>query len=103
LFPDVQSPQDIKAATGFIHAYDLTKILIEAVRQSGLTGDMSVDRSTVRDALETLKTPVVGLVKTYARPFRPYTPTDKDAHEALGEDSFTFGKYNDDNAIILSR
>lgn len=103
LFPEVKEPSDITAPTGFIHAYDLTRILLAAVCQSGLTGDMTTDREMIRDALEQLEEPVQGLVKTYAPPFRPYSPDDPDAHEALGAENYTFGKYDDDDAIILVR
>lgn len=103
LFPEVAEPKDISAPTGFVHAYDLTRILIAAVRQTGLTGNMHEDRVAVRNALERLKEPVVGLIKTYKRPFRPYSPDDMDAHEALDANDLTFGKYDDDNAIILVR
>lgn len=103
LFPDIREPADITAPTGFIHAYDLTRILLAAVSQSGLTGDMGKDRAAVRSALERLELPVRGLVKTYAPPFRPYSQDDPDAHEALGAENYTFGRYDDDDAIILVR
>lgn len=101
LFPDVRTPADITAPTGFIHAYDLTRLLVTAVGQSGLTGNMEVDRARVKNALENLNLPVKGLIKTYSRPFRPYSSADPDAHEALGEEFYTFGRYDDNNAIIL--
>lgn len=103
LFHNIDAPGDIEAPTGFVHAYDLTRLLLAAVRQAGLTGDMQRDRAAIRDALENLKTPVPGLIKTYDRPFSPYSPKNPDAHEALGEEHFTFGRYTDDNAIQLVR
>ena len=43
---------DIKAPPGFIHAYDLTRILIAAVKQAGLSGDMKIDRNHIAHTLE---------------------------------------------------
>jgi len=84
LFPkQIQHPGDIKAPTGFIHAYDLTRILIAAVNQAGLTGDMQVDRPKLRSVLESVKLPVEGLIKTYNPPFSRYSTDNPDAHEAL--------------------
>lgn len=101
LFPEIKKPKDIKAPTGFIHAYDLMRIFITAIEQSGMTGDVEIDRNAIRSALQKLNKPVEGLVKTYSPPFREYTPEDMDAHEALGKDDFTFGRFNEEDAIIL--
>lgn len=101
LFPEIRNPEDIKAPTGFIHAYDLTRILIAAAEQAGLEGGVPEARVRVRDALESLATPVQGLIRTYDRPFRPYDIADPDAHEALGEGDLTFGRYGADNEIYL--
>lgn len=101
LFPKIQTPADITAPTGFIHAYDLTRILGAAVNQAGLTDDMKTNREKIHMALENLTTPVQGLIKNYSPPFRPYTVNDMDAHEALGTSNFTFGRYGDRNEIRL--
>ncbi len=103
LFQDVKTPKDIKASTGFIHAYDLTRLLIAAVKQAGMSKNMLENRTRVRAALENLKKPVQGLIKIYERPFKPYSISDKDAHEALGTDDFTFGRYGENNEVILIR
>ena len=60
-------------------------------------------RLRVHNALENLEQPVRGLIKTYDHPFRPYAVESPDAHEALGADDFTFGKYGENDAIILIR
>ena len=103
LYPDtIRQAGDIKAPTGFIHAYDLTRTLIAAIRQAGLTGDIKVDRAAVRHALEYLQHPVEGLLKTYRQPFSPYDPeTTPDAHEALGMGDFTMATYGPNNEILL--
>lgn len=103
LFPEIRTPADITSPTGFIHAYDLTRLLIAAAVQCDLTGDALADRTQLRDALENLQQPVSGLIKTYERPFRPYSIDDRDAHEALEVEDFIFGRYGDDNAIYLIR
>ncbi|MCP4546398.1 MAG: ABC transporter substrate-binding protein [bacterium] len=102
LFPEVVSAGDIKAPTGFIHAYDLTCLLIAAVEEVGLTGDILEDRRRIRTALEHLEEPVDGLIRTYRRPFRPFdAETDPDAHEALGRADLRMARYADDNSIHL--
>ena len=102
LFPEtIKSAGDIKAPAGFIHAYDLTRIFIAAVEQAGLTGDIKKDRQQVRASLETLKTPVQGLIKTYSHPFSPFSKDQPDSHEALGVNDLTMGHYNSDNEIEL--
>jgi branched-chain amino acid transport system substrate-binding protein len=103
LFPEaIKTAEDISAPTGFIHAYDLTKILIAAVEQSGLSGDVKKDRENVRQALQNLQKPVSGLIKTYNKPFSPYTPAAPDSHEALRMSDFVMARYGENNEIILN-
>jgi len=102
LFEDVELAGDISSPTGFIHAYDLTRILIAAVKQTGLSADIVQDKRKLRDALEQLDEPVVGLIKTYHHPFRPYDPKLAfDAHEALGLEDLQMAEYAEDNSIHL--
>lgn len=97
----ISTVEDIKAPTGFIHAYDLTLLLITAVRQVGLTGDIERDRDNVRRALEDLHEPVTGLVKTYVKPFGVFDADHPDAHEALSMDDYAMAYYGDDGEIRL--
>jgi branched-chain amino acid transport system substrate-binding protein len=55
-----------------LHGYDSVQILAAAMKQAN-----STDGSAIRVALEDLKTPVQGLLKTYDKPF------SKTNHEAL--------------------
>ncbi len=101
LVPSVLSVHDLKAPVGFVHAYDLTQLLIAAVEEVDWSADMDVNRRCVRDALENLSAPVVGLVKTYRKPFRPFRAEDPDAHEALGEQDLRMAQYSESGAILL--
>jgi len=104
VFPGrIRSGKDIDAPTGFIHSYDLTRILLQAIRQAGLSGDIKVDRNAVRRALENLQQPVRGLIKTYQQPFAVYTPDQPDAHEALSSEDYVMGHFLPDNTIMLER
>jgi branched-chain amino acid transport system substrate-binding protein len=104
LFPeDLKNISDIQAPTGFIHGYDLTRLLIAAADQIELTGNAQVDRRKLRDALENINRPVEGLIKTYQRPFKPYSAKNPDAHEALGADELALGRYDNNNHIILEK
>ncbi len=101
MYPEINTANDIKAATGFIHAYDLTKLLITAIKQSGLTGDRQQDINAIKFALEHLKSPVQGLIKNYKTPFSPYTLDNINAHEALGKTDYAMGYYQADNSVTL--
>ncbi|WP_247687360.1 ABC transporter substrate-binding protein [Pseudoalteromonas luteoviolacea] len=85
LFPDEFSQRDfLFAPTGFIHGYDIAKVALAALAQIELTGDMSKDRAAFRQSLESLNTPVAGLIKTYQKPYSKWSAQNPDAHEALG-------------------
>lgn len=102
LFPDeIRDAADIRAPTGFIHAYDLTLLLVAAIEQQGLTGDVLEDRARIRSALEQLRDPVEGLVKTYQTPFSVFSEENPDAHEALGVEDYRMGYYGPAGEIIL--
>jgi len=98
---EIQSPGDITAPAGFIHAYDLTKIMIAAIQQAGVTKDIKTAQLNGRKNLENLKGPVQGLIKTYLHPFSSYDIQHPDAHEALSIDDFTMGQYDEKGRIIL--
>lgn len=103
LFPDVlDDPRDIRAPAGFAHAYDLTRLLIAAVKDVGLTENIVADRRRLRAALEKLETPVRGLVKTYVRPFGVFDEAHPDAHEALSIDDLTMARYGQHGEILLA-
>lgn len=101
MYPEIETAKNIKAQTGFVHAYDLTKLLISAIKQSGLTGDKQRDISAIKLALEHLKEPVQGLIKNYKMPYSPYTVNNSNAHEALSEADYVMGYYQADNSVKL--
>ncbi|MBT3235330.1 MAG: ABC transporter substrate-binding protein [Bdellovibrionales bacterium] len=101
LYPKIKGVEDLKAPAGFIHAYDLTKILITAIRASKLSSNIVKARNQLRKSLENITFPVKGLLKTYHRPFTPFTSDKPDAHEALRGEDFVMAHYNQRNAILL--
>jgi len=98
---EISSAKDISAPTGFVHGYDLTKIVIAAIKQITLTGIRKQDKAAIHFALEHLQQPVQGLLKTYQQPFAEYTKEKKNAHEALGVYDYSMGYYNDRNETVL--
>lgn len=103
-FPEqIRGPQDVKAPAGFAHAYDLTRLLAAAIGQVTLTGEIKTDRRNVRIALEQLREPVQGLLKTYRQPFAPYDEDHPDAHEALGLDDLVMANYGEHGEIRLEK
>ena len=67
-----------------LHGYDSMQILAQAMKQAN-----STDGSAVRLALEDLKTPVQGLLKTYDKPF------SKTSHEALTAKDLVWVRWKD--------
>jgi branched-chain amino acid transport system substrate-binding protein len=92
---------DIKAQTGFVHAYDLTKIVISAIGQVELTGNKDQDKVMIHHALEHLVKPVQGLLKTYRQPFSPFSQQNLNAHEALTITDYSMGRYNSKDDVVL--
>lgn len=101
LFPDIKQASDIPAPTGFIHAYDLGKVVISALSQIKLGKDMKENRNKLRLALEQLETPVEGLIKKYDKPYSQFSKKNIDAHEALGLTDFCMGKFGSSDEIIV--
>jgi branched-chain amino acid transport system substrate-binding protein len=98
-YEEITEPKDLKAPVGFIHAYDLTKIFIEAFKSIEFTDDIQKNRNTLRESLENIERPVIGLVKTYNKPFSKYNINNIFAHEALNIDDFVMAKYLADGSI----
>ena len=67
-----------------LHGYDSVLILTQAIKEAN-----STDGAAVRAALEDLKTPVQGLLKTYSKPF------SKANHEALTAKDFVWIRWKD--------
>lgn len=100
-YPMIKKTSDIKAQVGFIHAYDLTKILISAIKQAGLNGNIMRDKQAIKVALENLKKPVAGLIKVYKKPFSQYSKSNENAHEALSINDYVMAYYDNNNNIVL--
>ena len=87
-YPQIKGPQDVFAPVGTADAYDAMHILALAIAQAG-----STDADAIRTALEDLKTPYQGLIKTYTRPFTP------ENHDALGPDDYVMVHYQGDSIV----
>jgi branched-chain amino acid transport system substrate-binding protein len=84
----VKGPEEIFAPVGVANAYDGMKLVALAIEQAG-----STDADKVREALENLKTPYEGLIKTYTKPFTA------ENHDALGPDDYIMVRY-EGNKIV---
>jgi len=76
----------LAAASAFpfvVHGYDAVQLIAASIRQAG-----STDGEKMRAALEDLKEPVAGAMKSYSKPF------SKLQHEALTAADFAFVKWN---------
>ncbi len=77
----------LKAPSSFsfaLHGYDSVQLLAAAIRQAN-----STDGTAIKNALEDLRTPVQGVLKTYNKPF------SKTQREALTAGDFVWIKWND--------
>jgi branched-chain amino acid transport system substrate-binding protein len=90
-YPAIKGPQDIFAPVGTADAYDAMHILALGIAQAG-----STDPDAVRTALEDLKTPYEGLIKTYKQPFT------SENHDALGPDDYVMVHYEGDNIVPVN-
>lgn len=82
----------------FVHAFDLTRLLIAACEDIRFGERPKEQLPEIRNRLQRLNEPVQGLLKTYRSPFRPWsgpagpgTP-EFDAHEALGTADLVLGR-----------
>jgi branched-chain amino acid transport system substrate-binding protein len=102
LYPQaLESSVDVSSPAGFIHSYDLGKLFIQAVNEIKLTGDVRIDRVSIRNKLENINTPVEGLLKIYSAPFSAWSTDDQDAHEALGLDDFCMATYDKNGHVVV--
>ena len=77
----------LKAPSSFsfaLHGYDSVQLLAAAVKQAN-----SADGTAIKNALEDLRTPVAGVLKTYNKPF------SKAQREALTAGDFVWIKWSD--------
>ncbi len=95
---NIKKASDLKASSGFIHAYDLGLILKASLDQIDLNQPLIQVRLALKKKLENLNTPVKGLIKTYQKPFSGEI-TDENAHEALDERFFDIGFYDENGDI----
>jgi branched-chain amino acid transport system substrate-binding protein len=102
LYPQaLESSVDVSSPAGFIHSYDLGRLFIQAVNEIKLTGDVRIDRVSIRNKLENINTPVEGLLKIYSAPFSAWSTDDQDAHEALGLDDFCMATYDKNGHVVV--
>ena len=74
--------EDLRAQSGFAHAYDFTQLLALAIRKAG-----SSDRAAVRHALERIDQ-FDGLVRHYRQPF------SSSDHEALDPHQLSLARFD---------
>jgi len=97
---EINKAEDIIQPQGFVHAYDLTKILIEAANEVELSGIPKEDKIKIHYALENLENPVNGIIKVYDKPFSKYSIDNDDAHEALDISDYVILKFDENGKMI---
>lgn len=84
-------PSAMSAAQG----YDAVLILAAAIHQAG-----STDSTKVKDALENLKEPVKGIIKTWKQPYAKWDPSNPDSHEAFKINDVIMSSVKDGQVIF---
>jgi len=79
------------APVGTADAYDAMHLLALGIAQAG-----STDADAIRTALEDLKAPYEGLIKTYKPPFT------HDNHDGLGPDDYIMVHYEDGKIVPVN-
>ena len=90
-YPKIKGPEDVFSPVGTANAYDAMHLIALGIAQAG-----STDGDAIRMALEDLKTPYEGLIKTYKRPFTP------DNHDGLGPDDYIMVHYEGDKIVPVN-
>ena len=90
-YPAIKGPGDIFAPIGTANAYDAMHLVALAIEQA-----KSTDGDAVRTALEDLKTPYQGLIKSYNKPFSATN------HDALGPEDYIMVHYDSDNVVPVN-
>lgn len=98
---DIQQPSDIKAPTGFVHGYDVSRLFLAAANSVTLTDSSVENRKSLKLALENLEPSVAGLIKTYSSPFSEFTSGNMRAHEALNIDDYCIGQYDQSDVMRI--
>ncbi len=103
---DLTDLSELPANVGFVHAFDLTRILIAAADQASVDDrwqdGIKSRRVALKAALEGLHTPVDGVMDLYAPPFAPSSAQEPDAHEALGTRHLCFAQFTPDGRLPWS-
>ena len=102
--PTTQSLAEIPAPTGFVHGYDLGRVIVAAARQAHSQShwdgqNIETMRKALRTALLSLDTPVDGILKRYAPPFSANVAGNADGHEALGIDDLCLARFRKDGRL----
>lgn len=84
-------PSPVAAAQG----YDSVYILAAAIKQAG-----STDTRKVKEALEDLKEPVVGVIATWNHPYTKWDPADVTTHEAFRREQTVMGMVKDGRVVF---
>jgi branched-chain amino acid transport system substrate-binding protein len=87
-YPQIKGPEDISSPVGTANAYDAMHLIALGIEQAG-----STDPDAVRAALEDLKKPYAGLIKSYNRPFTSAN------HDALGPSDYIMVHYEGDKIV----
>ena len=89
---DYKNVGDLKPMSGWVHSFDLSLIFLNALEKS-----LKIEKGNLKDNLKKeIENPnliVRGLIKKYSHPFKKYSITNKNAHEALTKNDYILRKF----------
>lgn len=91
-FTNIKNVDDIPRESGFVHAYDLTILLLRALK-------VSKNNRELKNNLESINS-AQGLIKTYNMPFSKNS-SDPNYHEALNISDYVMAKLDEKGKIKL--
>jgi branched-chain amino acid transport system substrate-binding protein len=83
----------VSAAQG----YDAVLLFAAAVKQA-----KSTDTHKIKEALEDLKEPVLGVIATWQHPFGKWNPADEQTHEAFRREQAVMGMVQDGRVVFAN-
>lgn len=100
--------RELTAPHAFLHAFDLTRLFLEALShgaepgsEMGDMGEVGIEarRAALRDGLYAVRE-LEGFLKTYQRPFSPVSAANPDGHEALGAEDLCLSRFGADGHLL---
>ncbi len=100
--PELKEAAALNAPVGFIHAYDLTRLMLQALASTDHDLEISALRDQLRQAMYR-QFDYQGLIKNYTTVFTPNTQANDQGHEALSSENYCMAEYEGSRINIIEK